>query len=69
MTTNTTRKSIFHDAINYVPQVTETVTVNYKTDPDCPRCKTDKYVPHYNCLYHGNAMGHSAAHCTADACY
>ena len=68
MTTKVT-KSVFEDAINYRPQVTETVKVNYKTDPDCPRCKTDPYVPHYNCMYHGKAMGHSAAHCTAHACY
>lgn len=34
----------------------------------CERCP-DAYVPHYNCLYSGHAMGHSAAHCTANACY
>lgn len=26
-------------------------------------------VPHNNCLYNGRAIGHSMAHCTADACY
>jgi len=28
-----------------------------------------EYVPHFNCLYNGNAIGHSKCHCTADACY
>jgi hypothetical protein len=46
-----------------------TPVIRYRTAEGCERCKTDAYVPHYNCLYHGNAMGHSAAHCTADACY
>ncbi len=41
----------------------------YKTDPSCNRCKTDPYVPHYNCMYSGRAVGHSSAHCTANACY
>jgi hypothetical protein len=40
-----------------------------KADENCARCDTDAYVPHYNCLYNGNAVGHSAAHCTANACY
>lgn len=35
----------------------------------CKRCETDAYVPHFNCQYGGNAVGHSASHCTADACY
>lgn len=51
------------------PEVTATVEVNYRTCEGCPRCKTDKYVPHYNCMYHGKAVGHSEAHCTANACY
>ena len=41
----------------------------YKTCEGCSRCEVDEYVPHYNCIYKGNAVGHSAAHCTADACY
>lgn len=65
-----TTQSVFAKAINETtPAIEGTVTVNYKTDPTCPRCKTDKYVPHYNCMYHGNAVGHSKAHCTANACY
>jgi hypothetical protein len=43
--------------------------VLYTTDPTCERCKIDPYVPHYNCMYSGRAIGHSNAHCTADACY
>ena len=35
----------------------------------CERCLTDVYVPHYTCIYEGNAMGHQAGHCTANACY
>lgn len=41
----------------------------YRTSDDCVRCKTDAHVPHYNCIYNGKAIGHSEAHCTADACY
>jgi hypothetical protein len=44
-------------------------TIRYQIAEGCDRCKTDEYVPHYNCLYKGNAMGHSASHCTANACY
>lgn len=40
-----------------------------KADAECERCLTDAYVPHYNCMYAGKAMGHSLAHCTANACY
>jgi hypothetical protein len=40
-----------------------------KADANCERCLTDAYVPHYNCLYAGKAMGHSEGHCTANACY
>lgn len=40
-----------------------------KADANCARCLTDAYVPHYNCLYAGKAMGHSEGHCTANACY
>lgn len=45
------------------------VAIRYTTCEGCERCTTDAYVPHYNCIYSGNAMGHSAAHCTADSCY
>lgn len=41
----------------------------YKVDPSCERCKVDPYVPHYNCIYQGRAVGHSNSHCTANACY
>jgi hypothetical protein len=44
-------------------------SIRYVTSEDCSRCKVDAYVPHYNCIYKGKAAGHSAAHCTADACY
>ena len=43
--------------------------IRYRTCEGCERCKTDAYVPHYNCIYQGRAMGHNAAHCTADSCY
>lgn len=37
----------------------------------CERClrldSTD--VQHYNCMYNGQAIGHSKAHCTANACF
>lgn len=46
-----------------------TPVIRYRTCEGCERCTTDAYVPHYNCIYQGKAMGHSAAHCTADACY
>ena len=44
-------------------------TILYKTCEDCERCTWDAFVPHYNCLYKGNRIGHKAAHCTADSCY
>ncbi len=46
-------------------------TVIRKVDTDCERCKRrDAYdVPHFNCMYNGQRSGHSAAHCTANACY
>ena len=40
-----------------------------KASATCERCLTDAYVPHYNCLYAGKAIGHSEGHCTANACY
>ena len=40
-----------------------------KAVADCERCLTDAYVPHYNCMYAGKAIGHSEGHCTANACY
>ena len=46
-----------------------TITIRYRTCEGCERCTTDPYVPHYNCMYQGRAVGHSAAHCTASACY
>lgn len=45
------------------------VEVTYRTADGCARCATDAYVPHYNCIYGGRRIGHSASHCTADACY
>lgn len=38
-------------------------------DGTCERCKWDKTIPHNNCMYGGRKIGHSVAHCTADACY
>lgn len=43
--------------------------IRYRTAEGCERCTYDEYVPHYNCMYHGKAVGHSEAHCTAHACY
>ena len=34
----------------------------------CTECATTP-VPHDNCLYSGNAIGHSDTHCTANACW
>lgn len=38
---------------------------------DCERClRLDSSdVQHYNCMYNGHMIGHSAAHCTANACF
>lgn len=38
-------------------------------DAPCKRCEWDTAVPHNSCIYGGNRVGHSKAHCTADACY
>jgi hypothetical protein len=50
----------------------ESVYGNYTMEIECvegcERCP-DPYVPHFNCLYGGNACGHSKAHCTANGCY
>jgi len=35
----------------------------------CETCSRSPFVLHDNCLYRGRSMGHSATHCTADACY
>ncbi len=51
---------------NVIPHM---VSISYRTADGCERCTTDAYVPHYNCIYGGKRMGHSASHCTADACY
>lgn len=49
--------------------VADDVNIRQQADENCKRCTTDAYVPHYNCMYEGKAMGHSRAHCTANACY
>lgn len=38
---------------------------------ECDRClRLDSSdVEHHNCMYNGNAIGHSKAHCTATACF
>lgn len=38
--------------------------IRYTTSDGCDRCKTDEYVPHYNCK-----CGANRAHCTSDYCY
>lgn len=59
-----------HKAVRIDSVEPYTPNILYVTADDCERCKVDEYVPHYNCLYHGrNVVGHSASHCTADACY
>ena len=55
-----------HVIVSLVPY---TPVIRYQTVEGCVRCTTDEYVPHFNCMYHGQAMGHNAAHCTADSCY
>lgn len=45
-----------------------TPRITYRTQPGCPECRTNEYVPHFNCQVPGRA-GHSPAHCTANACY
>lgn len=52
-----------HSVTEHVPHI------RYRTAEGCERCLTDEYVPHYNCMYQGRAIGHSEAHCTANACY
>lgn len=69
MTTNVKSVFFLNDEPEATPAIAGTVKVNYRTCEGCVRCTTDPYVPHYNCLYGGNATGHSAAHCTANACY
>lgn len=40
-------------------------------DSECVRCQSgdSSDVPHFNCMYQGKAIGHSKAHCTANACW
>ena len=47
-----------------MPSDPATLTPTYKVDPNCERCITDIYVPHYNCT-----CGANRAHCTSDYCY
>jgi hypothetical protein len=37
-------------------------------DSNCERCNWDDHIPHNNCRT-PDYVGHSRAHCTADACY
>ena len=46
-----------------------TPLVRYQTAEGCERCTWDVYVPHFRCVYYGERVGHSKAHCTADGCY
>ncbi len=34
----------------------------------CPQCILYAAVSHFNCSYGGSKIGHSRAHCSADAC-
>ena len=52
-----------HSVVEHVPNI------RYRTCEGCERCTYDEHVPHYNCMYKGKAVGHSEAHCTANACY
>lgn len=58
------------DVVRYlVPEPGEGRIIVQRAVADCERCKTDVYIPHYNCMYDGKKIGHSVAHCTANACY
>jgi hypothetical protein len=50
---------------NYVPPTPNRVDGCIEC---APGSKGD-YIPHFNCMYNGNRIGHSVGHCTADACY
>ena len=52
----------------YVPSIYGSRVIEVLCADGCDRCP-DIHVPHFNCLYGGKAVGHSAAHCTANACY
>ena len=66
----TTLAEMRKDVRYHIESVEEyTPTIRYRTAEGCQRCTTDEYVPHYNCLYGGKAVGHSASHCTANGCY
>lgn len=47
------------------------IVTSPRTAPVCARCANNDGhdVPHFNCLYAGKRIGHSTAHCTANACY
>jgi hypothetical protein len=63
-------ESMKNSPLYTIVSITEHVPhIRYATVAGCERCTYDEYVPHFNCMYKGNAMGHSASHCTADACY
>ena len=46
-----------------------TPVIRYQTEEGCERCTHDEYVPHFRCVYYGERVGHSKAHCTASGCY
>ena len=59
-------------------EIVEAVTaggVTWAKVVNCPECEakdelgTMPYIPHFNCLYNGKAIGHCAGHCTAESCY
>lgn len=63
-------EAIKNDPMYTITSVVEyTPNIRYRTEEGCERCTTDEYVPHFNCMYKGNAVGHSPSHCTANACY
>lgn len=56
-------------AVRVIENVAGGERIQQRAVVGCDRCLTDAYVPHYTCMYAGNAMGHSEGHCTANACY
>lgn len=51
-----------------IPSIYGNSTMVIECVANCEQCP-NPYVPHFNCLYGGNEIGHSKAHCTANACY
>jgi len=58
------------EAEEYVATATPKCKIVRRSIVDCPRCDRADFsdVPHFNCIRPG-AVGHSADHCTASACF